>query len=133
MPESFRVGGVIKGDQDGVADDANIAVQSLEQTFGKMSGVPAAEGITKPLTELVDGCLGDEGQRHLSISYMEIECARPIPSEGLIGMEEFFDMPAFGIVFDEELEFVAVPCGNEPFVMISIRFFSASLHDLVKG
>lgn len=98
-----------------------------------MSGIPRAEGIAQPLTELMDGRLSDESQGHLSVSDMEIEGAGPIPPEGLVGMEEFFNMPPFGIVFDEDLKFVAIPCGNEAFALIFILFFSAALHDLVEG
>ena len=63
------------------------------------------------MAELVQSGLSDQSHRHVAVTDIEVEGAGPVPAERLMGIEEFLDMPAFGKVLGEGLDFRMRPSG----------------------
>jgi len=97
-PETFDIGRIVEGYDDGVVMNADIAIEPLEEIATEVRSTPGLEGDAETLTELVGGRLSDERHRHLSVADMEVEGSGAIPTESLIGLEELFDVPAFGVL-----------------------------------
>ncbi len=68
LSEACRIGGIVEGDEDGVFDDANVAVKALKEVFAKVAGLPSSIGFAAALAELVDNGLGDKGQGQLGVA-----------------------------------------------------------------
>ena len=49
----------IVGHDDRIVADPLVAVKSAEEVFRQVVGVPAGDGFSRPVAELVDHCLGD--------------------------------------------------------------------------
>jgi hypothetical protein len=77
--------------------------------------------------------LSKKGHGHVAVSDMEIEGAGAVPSEGLVGVEEFFHMPPSRVLFDEGLNFIAILCRDKPSELVRLSGFPAPLDDLVEG
>lgn len=131
LAETVGVGGVVEGDEDGVVGDADVAVECGEEMVGEMLGVPGEEGIAEALAGLVEDGLGDEGQGHGAVADVKVECAGAVPAEGLVGVEEFFDVPALGEVGGQALEFIAIGGAEEGFEDRVVGAFTAALDELV--
>ena len=101
------VGRIVEGDEDGIVVNADVAIESLEEIAPEMRGIPGSKGSTEALAELVGGGLSDESQGHLAVPDMEVEGSGAVPAERLIGLEELFNVPAFGIVVTKEWDIVA--------------------------
>ncbi len=130
LAEAIGVGGVVEGDEDGVVVDADVTVESGEQVRGEVLGVPGAEGFAEALARLVEDGLGDEGEGHGAVADVEVESAGAVPAKGLIGVEEFFDVPALGKVGGQGMELVALGGTEEGFELIVIGDFAAALDEL---
>lgn len=107
LAEQFDVGCVVEGDDEGVAPDPNVALQSREELLGKMRGIPIAHRGPQALAKLMEGRLGDEGQAHMAVADIQVEGTRSIPSEGLMVLEELLDMPSVRVILGQRLDFVA--------------------------
>jgi len=51
----------------------------------------------------------------VTIADIEVLSTGPVPSECLIGVEEFFNVPSFGIVKGESVSLIIVGCGKKCF------------------
>ena len=76
-----------------------------------MAGFPGVEGRAKASAQWVDGGLGEKGQGHVAVADVEVERAGAFPAERLVGVEEFFDVPAVGEVAGEGVDGVVVAGG----------------------
>ena len=52
-----------------------------------MVRVPAIEGTSEPLAELMDGCLGNQSHGHLSIANVEVLRAGAFPSKRWLALK----------------------------------------------
>jgi hypothetical protein len=111
--EQVRVGSVVEGDEDGVIAHPDIAVDSAEDGGSEVGSIPGGERMAEALAELVAGGLGDEGHRHLPEANIEVEGAGAFPAESLLGIEEFLDMPALGVVDGQVDDLVAIAGSEE--------------------
>lgn len=125
--------GVVVGDHDGVVVDANVAFEPVEKILGQMAGVPGLEGFGEALAELVESGLGEQGHGHLSVADVEVEGSGAVPSKVLVGVEEFLDAPALGIVAGEQRDLVVLAGGEKCLVAIVGRGFAGSLNELMDG
>lgn len=128
--KKIRMGGIIIGDEKGVVMNSDIAVQAGEEAFGQMVGIPMIIGRAQFLAQLVNDSLGEQGERHLPVANMKVERAGALPSQILIGVEEFFDMPSFGIGFNQELEFITILGGKKSLKLLLLGMFPQTLYDL---
>jgi len=129
--EAVGVGGVVESDQDGVVVDTDVAVESGEQVIGEVLGIPGAEGLAEALASLVEDGLGDECEGHGAVADVEVEGAGAVPTEGLVGVEEFFDVPALGEIGGQAMELVALGGAEEAFELVVVGDFAAALDQLV--
>ena len=75
--------------------------------------------------------MGEQSHGGLSVTDMEVESACAFPSEVLVGVEEFFDVPAFGVVAGKELEVVEGRGAEKGFEVVLVLGFATALYDLV--
>ncbi len=64
---------------------------------------------------------------------MEILRSRSIPAKGLLGIEELFDVPAFGKGFGKGGNFVTIAGGQEGFEFPGLGCFAGALDELIEG
>ena len=69
----------------------------------------------------------------MSVSDIDVGCASPRPTEGLICIEKFFNMPATWVMKSQIVYFFTVCRREKCFILILIGFFSAALSNLVQG
>ena len=131
LGEEFGVGGVVEVDVNGIVLDPDVSVESAKEVAREVRGIPLGIGFAEALSELMKSRLRHEGHAHVSVADMEIEGAGAVPSQRLVGVEEFFDVPSFGIIVDEGGEFLGVAGAGEPLVVIGGGFFAAPLYELV--
>jgi len=77
---------------------SNITVETFEQCFGNMAGVPFRDRFSVPLAKLVDERLGDQRHGHLTVANIEIQGPSTLPPKILIGIEELFDVPTLRVI-----------------------------------
>lgn len=133
VTQEFSVGCVVEGNEDGVVGDADVAVESAEEGVGEVGGVPAFEGFSDAVSQLVDGGLGQKRHGGLSVADMEIEGAGAFPSASLVGVEEFFDVPAVGIVARKRLHVVEGGGGEKGFEMAFVLGFATAPDNLAQS
>lgn len=121
---------VVIRDDDRVVRHSNVAFQSEEEVLGQVIGIPAIEGATQSRAQLMDGCLGNQGHGHLPIADVEIHRTGAFPTKGLIGVEELFDMPSFGEVDCQRIDFISVGGAQEAFVLPGVGTFTVALDEL---
>ena len=92
------MGSIVEGDEDGVIANADIAVDSAEDGGTEVGSIPGGKGIAEALAELVADSLGNECHRHLTEANIEVESTRAFPAGPVIGVKEFLDMPALGVL-----------------------------------
>ena len=127
----FRLGGIVDGDEDGVAVlDAKVAVHASEDGGGEMGGVPGCERMVQTSAELMAGGLCEERHGCLSVADVEVEGSGAFPSHLLIGVEEFFDVPSFGEIQGEGFDFVSEAGRQEGFEVEFAGCFSRALDEL---
>ena len=98
-----------------------------------MGSIPGGEGISEALAKLVTGGLGDEGHGHLTKADVEVQGTGTFPAQGLIGIEEFLDMPALRVVDGQVENLVTVACSQKGFIVEILGNFSGALHELAVG
>jgi hypothetical protein len=64
---------------------------------------------------------------------MQVLCAGALPASGLIGVEELLDMPTFGIVVGERLDFLTVGGAQKSFEGPLLRLLAQPLNQLIEG
>jgi hypothetical protein len=74
------------------------------------------------LAKLVTDRLGDEGHGHLTEADVEVQSAGAFPAQGLIGIEEFLDMPALRVVDGQVENLVAIAGSQKGFIVESWGF-----------
>jgi hypothetical protein len=121
------VGRVVIGDEDGVVIDPQITLHTAEQIFGQMERVPLAKGRTHTLAELMDEGLGDQGQAHLPGANVQVERARPLPTEVLLEAERLFHVPAFWKIGGQGGHFRPRPGSTEALEMVGVGAFARGL------
>ena len=126
--KSLCVGSVVESYDNGVVDYTYVAVESLKQALAEVRCLPLLVRLAEALAQLVDDGLCDEGHCQLSVSNMEVECAGAVPSHGLVGIEEFFEMPAVGVVIAYLVEFVTSAGRKKGCEVVVLRGFSAPLN-----
>lgn len=82
------------------------------------------------MTQLVEAGLRDESQGHLGMTDVKVHRTGPFPTQVLTGMEELFDVPSFGIVDREGLDFVPVGRAEEGFEDMGVGGFTGALNEL---
>ena len=132
VSKAFGVGCVVEGDEEGVVADAEVAVETGEESVGEMGGFPGVEGGAESLSQGMEAGLSQEGEGHASVADVEVEGSGAFPAEGLIGVEEFFDVPALGVMDGEVLDLVAGGGGEEGLEAVVVASLSAALDDLVE-
>ena len=128
----LRLRGIIVGDDDGIVGDADVALESSEEVFGQVGSIPLSNGQIESLAELMNGGLSDEGHGHVPVADVQIKSPGALPPEGLIGIEEFFQVPALGVVFNEGVEGIVMARRQEAPEAIVGVVFTAALNDLVE-
>jgi len=124
-------GRVVIGDKNGVPLDADVPIPCRQALLGEVGGIPPAEGLTQTLTQLMEDGLSHEGERHLAVANMEVEGAGALPAQGLVVVEELLDVPAFGEIEDEALDFIALVVGaKESFEVVVGGPFATALDPL---
>ena len=113
--------------------NADVTVETVENAIGKMLSIPGVVGFPQALLELVDESLSDQGHSHLTVSNMKVHGAGTVPSERLIGLEELFQVPSFGIFVGKGIGFVTVTSSQKRLEDVVIRFFSGPLNQLPVG
>jgi hypothetical protein len=98
----------VEGNEDGVVNSADVAVDFHEEVSGKVLSIPGSEGIAETLTELGTSSLSEESHGHLAVTDVEVLCACAMPAEGLIGAEELLTVPTFGVFNGEWIQFVTI-------------------------
>ena len=98
-----------------------------------MGDVPGAKGISESFSELVTDGLGDESHRHLTEANVEVQGAGAFPTEMLIGIEEFLDMPALWVMDSQVDDLVAIAGSQEGFMVEFFGVFSGTLDKLAVG
>lgn len=131
VTQELGVWGVVEGNEDGVVGDPDVAVEPVEEGVGEVGGVPAFEGLSDAVSDLVDKGLGHKGHGGLAVADVQVEGAGAFPSEGLIGVEELFDVPAFGIISGKGLDVVECGGGEKGFEVAFDLGFATTLYDLV--
>src|SRR3989304_360426 len=124
---------VIVSYNNGIIRYSYIPVQAVEERFCKMSGIPLDNWFSQSLPESVNRGLCDQCQCHMSVSDIYVGCAGPRPTEGLICIEKFFNMPATWVMKSQIVYFFTVSSYEKCFILILIGFFSAALSNLVQG
>lgn len=77
----FRLGGIVNGDEDGVAVlDAKIAVHAAEDGGCEMGGVPGCERMVQTSAELMAGGLCEERHGCLGVADVEVESSGAFPA-----------------------------------------------------
>lgn len=97
-----------------------------------MAGVPVGDRLADSLPQLMNGRLGNEGHGGLSVADVQVKGAGAFPSQRLIGIEEFFDMPALWKLLGKNLNFVTERGAYKRVEMIVLRAFAATLDNLVQ-
>jgi len=132
LAQPLPVGGIMAGDDDGVVLHAHIACQAAENILRQMGGIPGGEGRAQALPELMDCRLGHQGQRHVPVTNVQVEGARPLPAQSLVEFEKLLDMPALRIMDAQVGDLGTGRGGQEGFIMKVLRSFTRSLDDFVE-
>jgi hypothetical protein len=127
------VGCIVEGDEEGVIADAGIAVDAAEDGGSEVGSIPGGEGRAEALAELGADGLGDERRGHLPEANIKVEGAGALPAESLIGVEEFLDRPALGIVNSQVDDLVAIARSEEGLIGESLGIFTGALDELAVG
>ena len=96
--KALGIGCVVESNENGVVHHTEVAVETLKEALAKMAGLPLLVWLAQALAELVNDGLGNERHGQLGISDMEIQCSGTVPSHGLVGVEELFEMPTVRII-----------------------------------
>ncbi len=131
--ELVGVGCIVEGEEDGVIADADIAVDAAEDGGSEVGSIPGGEGRAEALAEWGADGLGDERQGPLPEANIKVEGAGALPAESLIGVEEFLDMPALGIVNSQVDDLVAIARSEEGLIGESLGIFTGALDELAVG
>lgn len=127
----FRLGGIVNGDEDGVAVlDAKISVHAAEDGGCEMGGVPGCERMVQTSAELMAGGLCEERHGCLGVADVEVESSGAFPTHLLIGVEEFFDVPSLGEIQGEGFDLVSEASRQEGFEVEFLGCFSCALDEL---
>ncbi len=131
--QEFSIGGVVVRDDDCILMNAYVAFESVEEVTSQVFGVPGTERLTQALAEHVDAGLRNEGHGHVPVANIEIKGSCPMPSKGLIGVEELLTVPAFWIMLhgfinrclfggaQERLKLEVIPTLSAPLDRLPIR------------
>ena len=140
LPELPGIGGVVVGDHDRVVADSQVALQARQERLGQVAGIPAGVRFAQATAQLVEQCLCDQGRRHLPVADVEVQGSRAVPAQGLMRVEELLDVPAFGIVQRQGIDFIPVGSGKKgpeailagrlsrPLGELEVGFFRAMRH-----
>ena len=101
LAQLLSVGRVVESDHNGIVMNANVPIKTLKQAVGKMGRLPGAEGRTQTLAQPVNDGLGHQRHAYLAVANVQVQRAPAVPAQGLVGIKEFFDVPALGIVGDQ--------------------------------
>lgn len=127
----FSLGGVVDGDEDGVAVvDAKVAVHAAEDGGCEMRGIPGCERMVQTSAELMAGGLCEERHGCLGVADMEVESSGAFPAHLLIGVKEFFDVPSLGKIQGEGFDLVSEASRQEGFEVNFLGCFSGALDEL---
>src|SRR5215472_4031435 len=69
----------------------------------------------------------------MAIADVEVVRTSPVPSEGLIGVEKFLNVPSFGVVTGESIGFIVVSRGQECLESPVVWMLPQSLNELHEG
>ena len=132
LAEAVSVGGVVEGDDDGVVIDAQVAIQAGQESVGEMPGLPGVVGLAEAFPQGMKTGLCQESHGHASIANVEVEGAGAFPAQGLIGVEEFLDMPTLGVMDSQVFDLVAGGGGDKGLEPVVGAPFPGALDDLVE-
>src|SRR6516225_1581796 len=108
LAQSVSVRSVIVCYYDCLVLDSHVPFEPPEIGRGHVLGVPARRGRGQPLAELIARRLSDQGHRHLAIADVEVAGPRPVPAQGLMGIEELLHVPPLGEFAGQLLDLIAV-------------------------
>src|SRR5260370_409056 len=117
---------VVIRDKDCVILDSHITVQTQEEVSRQMRGIPLPKWLLQPGSQLVDDRLGNQRHAHLTVADVQVQRPGTFPAQGLIEVEEFFDVPAAGELRRQQLHLVTLERGEEGLVAAIVRAFTAA-------
>lgn len=128
LSPELGVWSVVEGDDDGVAMDTDIAIETAQEFLGERTSFVSSPRLAETLTQLVEGGLRDERHGHLGITDVEVECTRAFPAQVLRSMEELFNVPSFWVIYRKSLDFISVGGAEEG--LEDIFGFAGTLNEL---
>lgn len=127
--EQFHVWRIVIRDDDGVVFHSDVPLQAPEEILGKMCGIPLAERLADSFPQLENDGLRDQGQTHSTVADIEVQRSRLLPAQRLIEFEEFFHVPALGVVSAEVREFGAIGGADKGFEVVIFGPFPRALDE----
>ena len=102
----------------------------LEDRLGQMGRIPARGRLAESWPQLRHDGLGQQGERHVAVSNVEVKGPGAVPAESLFGVEELFGVPTLGEVLGQGGDFLAVGGGQEGVELPLFGSFPETLDEL---
>src|SRR5208283_4719555 len=108
LPQFVCIRSVVVRDDDRIAVDPHVPLESPEVGRGHVVRIPVCCGWGKPLAKPVDRRLSDQRHGHLTVTYVEVARPCTIPTQCLMSIKEFLHMPSLGKIYGQFLNLVAI-------------------------
>ncbi len=113
--------------------DPDVPVHAAKEVISQVLSVPAGPRCSQALAQLVKRGLGNQSEAHVALADISIEGAGPLPAQGLMDIEELFDVPELGEMQGEIVNFGGVAGAQKRLVIERVGRFSGALDDLKVG